>query len=149
VSNAFPCETSCYSCNQNECFENWFFETLRLGPETFLTNKTSLHIFERRFSITLKLIFQTFVTNQMSLHIFKRQFSITLKLIFQTFVTIQMSLHIFHQNQNQKFSSLLKTSPWESLEFLQNEFALNKHQNHFCVWNNFEIPKILHENNSL
>jgi hypothetical protein len=60
-----------------------------------------------------------------------------------------VSLHIFHQNQNKKFSSLLKTSPQESLEFLQNEFALNQCQNDFCVWNSFEIPKILHENNPL
>jgi hypothetical protein len=60
-----------------------------------------------------------------------------------------MSLHIFHQNQNKTFSSLLKTSLQESLEFLQNKFALNRCQNDFCVWNSFEIPKVLHENNSL
>ncbi|XP_024441588.2 uncharacterized protein LOC112324170 [Populus trichocarpa] len=32
---AFPCETSHYSCKQNECFENWFFETLKLKLELF------------------------------------------------------------------------------------------------------------------
>jgi len=60
-----------------------------------------------------------------------------------------MSLHVFHQKQNKTFSSLLKTSPYESLEFLQNEFALDRCQNDFCVWNSFEIPIFLHQNNSL
>jgi hypothetical protein len=32
---AFPCEKGHYSCKQNECFENWFFETLKLKFEPF------------------------------------------------------------------------------------------------------------------
>ena len=78
------------------------------------------------------------------------EFSITLKLNLKPFSTSQMSLHVFHQKQNKKFSSLLKTSNLQkSLEFPQNEFALNRCQNDFCVQNSFEIPKFLHKNNYL
>jgi hypothetical protein len=47
MGNAFPHETSHYSCIQNENFENWFFETLILDLEPFSTNKTSFHIFTK------------------------------------------------------------------------------------------------------
>ena len=61
------------------------------------------------------------------------EFSVTLKLNLKPFSTSQISLYVFHQMQNKKFSSLLKTSPQESLEFLQNEFTLNSCENDLCL----------------
>ena len=62
-------------------------------------------------------------------------------------MTNQMSLSSLNQKQKAFITSrnLSIGITW----IFENKFILNQYQNHFCDWNNLEVPKILHENISL